>query len=132
MKGSATKRRDPVAHWCRGAKEDWRVGIRLLRMKSSRHAFFFIHLALEKMLKAHCCAAKEGAVPRIHSLTLLADGARLRLPADMLEFLAEFNRFNIICRYPEHDDPVPRGREAARFLKQAREVFRWLTRQLSE
>ncbi len=44
-----------IAHWKRGALEDWEVAVELVDKDRYRHGLFFAHLALEKILKAHVC-----------------------------------------------------------------------------
>ncbi len=44
-----------VAYWRHGAEEDWEVAHQLFDRGYIRHSLFFVHLALEKALKAHVC-----------------------------------------------------------------------------
>jgi len=44
-----------VAYWRNGAVEDWEVAAHLLERGNVRHGLFFVHLAVEKALKALVC-----------------------------------------------------------------------------
>ncbi len=115
-----------IAIWKAGAGEDIEVARELIANRRIRHALFFAHLSLEKMLKAHVCKHTEDLAPRIHNLVRLAEVADLNLQPDQLDVLAEMNAFHIEGRYPESLTPVPTLKEAKRYLSRAEEVFQWL------
>ena len=119
-----------VAHWLAGAEEDWQVGVELINLGRTRHGLFFIHLALEKLLKALICKATKDLAPRLHTLLRLAEWASLAPSEEQRSFLARFDRYQIAGRYPDLL-PLPPSLDAAREeLQQAKEVFQWLKRQL--
>lgn len=117
-----------IAYWRDGAKEDWAVAKELVDRGRIRHGLFFAHLALEKALKAHVCAKAQDLAPRIHNLMMLAEAAGLPLTPDQRKTLAEMNVFALAGRYPEMLPPEPAIADAHALLKQAEEVFTWLTR----
>jgi HEPN domain-containing protein len=119
-----------VEYWRTQAPQDWRVAAKLVTEGELRHGLFFVHLALEKVLKAHVCRAIEDIAPYIHNLVRLADLARLNLTPEQLRVLTEANSFNIQCRYPETLLPTPAREEAVQCLEEAKEVFQWLMKQL--
>lgn len=121
-----------VEYWRNGAMEDWQVGQELIGRNRFRHGLFFLHLALEKMLKANVCRKANDIAPPIHNLTRLADKAGLVLTEEQQKqnLLAEANEFNIEGRYPELLLPLPTQDEVNRFIARAEEVFKWLTEQL--
>ncbi len=55
-----------------GAMEEWVVANELLTLERTRHALFWTHLTLEKMLKAHVCRQTKAVPPKIHNLLTLA------------------------------------------------------------
>jgi HEPN domain-containing protein len=125
--------REQVEHWRRGAEADWRVGAHLVRVRKLRHGLFFVHLALEKMLKAHVCSQTRRYAPRIHALPRLAQLSGLGLATEHLQFLERFDRFSIAGRYPEDQlIPMPRPAESRRLMASAREVYRCLKRKLPD
>jgi HEPN domain-containing protein len=122
--------RAQVDYWRRGAEEDMEVADELLEKGRLRHALFFGHLALEKMLKAHVTQRTADVPPRIHTLSRLAEIAGLTLPPEQQELIREFNVYHMEGRYPEElrrmrIDP----KYANTLLSGAKEVLRWLTMQ---
>lgn len=61
-----------VAYWQDGAIEDWGVAKELIKRNKTRHGLFFVHLALEKLLKAQVCRRTQDLAPRVHNLVRLA------------------------------------------------------------
>ena len=74
--------------------EDWEVAQDLLKHRRTRHGLFFVHLALEKLLKAHVCHSTNDLAPRLHNLIRLAGLAKLTLTQAQLDILADINTFN--------------------------------------
>lgn len=119
-----------IEYWQNGAIEDWQVGKELLGRNRVRHGLFFIHLALEKILKANVCRKTSDIAPPIHNLIRLAEKASLQLTEEQENILAEANEFNIEGRYPELLLPVPTSEEVNNFMIRTEEVFKWLTKLL--
>ena len=76
------------------------------------------------------CAKTQDLAPRIHNLINLANVAGLPLDEDRRKTLATMNLFSLAGRYPEGLPPVPSLPQARTLLKQAGEVFAWLTQKL--
>jgi HEPN domain-containing protein len=68
-----------VAYWRDGAVEDWEIAQELIERGRTRHGLFFVHLSLEKLLKAHVCRHTQDLAPRLHNLVRLAELAALPL-----------------------------------------------------
>lgn len=119
-----------IAYWSNSAAEDWEVGSTLIRDNKIRHGLFLIHLALEKVLKAHFCQSQNAMAPKIHSLIRLAEKAKLDLNEEELDFLSEFDRFDIAGRYPDHLTPIPTRPDAMNKMARAGELYQWLLNQL--
>jgi len=115
-----------VAYWRNGAAEDWEVGAKLVREGRTRHGLFFLHLALEKALKALASLHTQQPAPRNHNLNRLAELAGLALDDRLIDTLADMNQFQIAGRYPELLTAPPSAGEAQAFLAEAQEAFRWL------
>ncbi|MFH0726493.1 MAG: HEPN domain-containing protein [Pseudomonadota bacterium] len=71
-----------IMHWRSGADEDWAVARELLDRNRIRHALFFGHLTLEKMLKAHVCRNTGDLAPLTHNLVRLAQLAEIQLSSE--------------------------------------------------
>ena len=115
-----------VEYWRCGALEDWEVGAKLVCEGKTRHGLFFLHLALEKALKALVTIHTGEVAPRIHNLVRLAEIAGLTLDDHRMDALADMNQFQIEGRYPELLPTSPTQDEAEGFLKLAMEIFQWL------
>jgi HEPN domain-containing protein len=119
-----------VAYWRDGAVEDWEIAQELIERGRTRHGLFFVHLSLEKLLKAHVCRHTQDLAPRLHNLVRLAELAALPLSQAQVDVLAEINAFHIEGRYPDVLIPPPSQDEAESYLRRAQEIYRWLMKQL--
>lgn len=90
-----------VQYWLNGATYDLETGQTLLRSKKYPYALFFGHLALEKLLKAVVVKRTGEHAPFSHSLMMLAQRAKLEMPEEMFDSLAEFMEFHTEARYPD-------------------------------
>ena len=85
-----------ITHWRTGADEAWEAAIDLInRDRRIQFGLFFVHLALEKIIKAHIWRVSRKVPPHIHNLSRLAEIADLPLDDKNRKVLAEINEFNI-------------------------------------
>ena len=119
-----------VTFWRNSAQEDLTVAQELLERGRTRHGLFFLHLALEKLLKAHVCRQTRDLAPRLHNLVRLAELAELHLSESHQDILAEMNPFAIAGRYPDAPFPVSTPEEARGYTDRVQEVFACLIRLL--
>ncbi|MBF0296141.1 MAG: HEPN domain-containing protein [Magnetococcales bacterium] len=97
-----------------------------------RHGLFFLHLAMEKLLKAHVCQVTGSHPPRIHDLIRLTRQAELQLPEAWMLLLGRMNAFCLIGRYPGNPTSQNIANDVAlRYLTDAQEVRTWLLQKLS-
>ncbi|NUN95719.1 MAG: HEPN domain-containing protein [Candidatus Omnitrophica bacterium] len=122
--------RKQVDHWREGAEKSWSLGVRIIEWGDTLEGLFFIHLALEKMLKAHVCRTTQDLAPRIHRLTRLLEMASLEVQEPWFDLLAQMNSFQVGGRYPEIDQEAPDSGEARDLVARCEEVFLWLKNQL--
>ena len=119
-----------VEYWSKSSDEDFAAARSLLEKGHLRHSLFFAHLALEKMLKAHVTRQTGDIPPRIHNLVRLAGMANLNPDPGQLEFLREFNLYQLEGRYP---DSQPESIDLSLSLKEigrAENILIWLKKQL--
>jgi HEPN domain-containing protein len=116
-----------VDYWRSGACEDWSVGVKLAGDGKTRHGLFFVHLALEKALKAVVCRRSGAVPPRTHNLVRLAELAGLQPSPEQLDVLAEMNARQLEGRYPDLSNRSPSQQEAGEVLRRAEGVYAWLT-----
>jgi HEPN domain-containing protein len=119
-----------VTYWRTGSEEDWAVASDLVKRGRTRHGLFFVHLAVEKALKAHVCRKTQNMAPRTHNLLRLAAMAGLDLSEKHKELLGRLNAFAVEGRYPETLPPMPTEKEARAYLSRVEEVLTWLISQL--
>jgi HEPN domain-containing protein len=105
-----------IEHWRLGADEDWQVAVELIQHGRIRHGLFFVHLAVEKTLKALVCRTTKQLAPPIHNLSRLAELTDIPLEEHQRDLLAEVNSFNIEGRYPEMLLPTPSHLEAEDYI----------------
>jgi len=118
-----------VDHWKRGAREEWALVLHLFERGDIRHSLFFVHLALEKALKALVCRYTNDLAPKDHNLVRLAKKAGLTLRRKQLLVLMETNAYNTEGRYPDVIARPPTRAEARRAIHSAEEIFQWLIAQ---
>lgn len=119
-----------IAHWRRGADEAWEAAVDLInRDHRIQFGLFFVHLALEKMIKAHIWNSQQKMPPNIHNLTRLIEIAGLPVDVKNRKVLAEINEFNIEGRYSDLLRPPVSLRDAKGYLRRARGTFEWLKKQ---
>jgi HEPN domain-containing protein len=119
-----------VDYWRDGAADDLRVAQKLIAEKEIRQGLFFLHLSLEKLLKAHVCKNTNEIAPRIHNLSRLAEIANMTLSLEQKDLLEKMNLYNLEGRYPDMQFPVPSLEKANSYLSQVMEMKEWLIKGL--
>jgi HEPN domain-containing protein len=75
----------------------------MLECRTYTHALFFMHLVLEKLLKAHWVKNNESNhPPRTHDLVKLFEQTKLIIAEKEQSLLREMNRFQLDGRYPDY------------------------------
>ena len=119
-----------IEYWRTSSDEDFAAAQSLLEKGHLRHSLFFTHLAIEKMLKAHVTRQTTDIPPRMHNLVRLAKLAQLNLDPHQLEFLREFNVYQMEGRYPD-DKPVSIDLGLTRKeIMESEKILVWLKMQL--
>lgn len=115
-----------TAFWLGSAREDWSASRALLEKDHTRHGLFFVHLAVEKTVKALVVARTGEVPPKSHDLLRLATLANLDLEATRRSALARVNQYCVEGRYPDSWGSAPSREEAAEVVLLAEELLRWL------
>jgi HEPN domain-containing protein len=115
-----------VAYWRDGALSTWDDALYLIKGKRIMLGLFAIHLALEKVVKAHVIRKTSKLPPKIHNLIRLSELAGLDLSIEHRKVLAEINEFNIEGRYSDMLPPPVTSEDASFYLKRAKGTFEWL------
>ncbi|MBU0701492.1 HEPN domain-containing protein [bacterium] len=119
-----------ILYWRNMAEEDWEVANQLIASNKIRHGLFFLHLALEKILKAHVCHNTKDIAPKVHNLISLLELSGIPLKQRHTDLLAEMNPFNIEGRYPEMWRAVLSQEEADKLIQKVKGIYEWLKNQL--
>lgn len=108
-----------VQYWLTSSKDDLDTAEKLFAVKKYHHCLFFVHLSLEKLLKAIFVSKKNLPASPIHDLVRLSEKAELNLEGSTLIRLAEISTFNVAARYDDYK---------LKFYKKATETYakEWL------
>ena len=105
------------------------VANELLALGRIRHALFWMHLALEKMIKAHVLRKAKIEPPKIHNLSRLLALTDLEIDKEHRKFLAEMNRFQIETRYSLNVMVLPDQEQIKVYQSRTEEILQWLIKQ---
>lgn len=118
--------------WKKSSEEEIAAASVLLSKKKLRQSLFFIHLSIEKMLKALFVKIKKEHPPLTHNLRYLAKKIDLKLTQEKEAFLIEATAFNIEARYPDEDYQPPKLTYVKKKYKESLEVLKWLRKKSEE
>jgi HEPN domain-containing protein len=102
----------------------------IFRDKETAYGLFFVHLALEKAIKAHVVKETKEIPPKIHNLNSLAKLGNIQFSQVQSDFCGKMNFYNIEGRYHDTFLPQPPLDDAKEYYKQAEELISWLIKQL--
>jgi len=89
-------------YWFDGYKDVLLTAEKLYEAKRYHHCLFFGHLALEKLLKAVVVNKIKTHATPTHDLVKLVKATNIEISAEILDDLAEINKFNINARYDSY------------------------------
>lgn len=100
-------KKDHIAYWVNMSERDWETVDVLHQGGRFLHALFFVHLSLEKLLKAVWVKDNmEDVPPLIHNLVHIYDQTDLDLSSEETDLLQSMNQYNITGRYQDYKDKV--------------------------
>lgn len=91
-----------LKNWKEGAADVLDTAEKLFNDKKYHHALFFLHLAIEKLLKALHQKKKKEPAPPIHNLARLVELCKLGLDEQTEKELKEISSFNVSARYDDY------------------------------
>ena len=115
-----------INYWRTGSDEDWDAAVIMIEAGKMRHGLFFLHLAMEKIMKAHVTRTTEETPPRIHNLIQLMKRADLPLNQEQSKLLKILNSYCMEGRYANEVASPPSKERAMEILQQSLEVRTWL------
>lgn len=115
-----------ISYWQDGAVEALAGAEVLVAGGKYTFGLFFMHLAVEKSLKALVVRATGDIPPRTHDLLHLAHLAQVELSPERAATIARFTLYNLEGRYPQATVSSPDHEEAIEELAVTKEMLRWL------
>jgi HEPN domain-containing protein len=119
-----------VRYWRDGSADDLEAARTLLDAGKIRQAAFFVHLAIEKAIKACIVAATRDLAPRSHDLLFLMERMGVALAQSHRDFMGRVQMLLYGRQIPSEVPPPPGAGAVAEDIKQAAETIRWLNSQL--
>jgi HEPN domain-containing protein len=96
-----------IDHWVNSAQYDWTGTESAFDTGNYVHSLFWAHLVLEKLAKAHWVKTHLENIPsRVHNVVWLLKEANVNLGQEMMDFVENFNEFQLAGRYPEYIDNI--------------------------
>ncbi|KKQ92630.1 MAG: HEPN domain protein [Candidatus Woesebacteria bacterium GW2011_GWA2_40_7] len=93
---------EPLKYWKESAQDTLDTSDRLFDSQKFHHSLFFLHLTLEKILKALYIYTKNESPPPIHDLVRLAEKCFDKIDESTKLELAEISTFNVSARYDDY------------------------------
>lgn len=93
-------------------------------------SLFFLHLALEKALRAAYVSAFATHAPYSYNLLVLVEKLGWEVSEERLTLLTEINEFNLESRYPEEKSDFRKKATmdfARHYLHEAEGLMRWIS-----
>lgn len=90
---------------------------------------FYIHLSIEKIIKAFYVYNKKEHAPYSHNLLFLSKSSDLDISEKDKKLLSEINEFNIECRYPDEKFNIYQKASRSfteKYLKKAEKFREWI------
>lgn len=91
---------------------------------------YLCHLTIEKILKAYYVKANSKLAPKTHNLFYLLDNTNLILDDSKIKFLGILLKYQLEGRYPEYEISTPTKEDVQNYLKETKELLKWLTQKL--
>jgi HEPN domain-containing protein len=119
-----------IDYWRQSSQDDLEAAETLFNDRKFRQALFFVHLSIEKILKAHVVKHTQDVPPRIHDLLRLVKLAGLDIPDLHMRYLARIQSYCLEGRYPDLQPAPPSETETKNELLETRKIYLWLDNQL--
>ncbi|MFH1561532.1 MAG: HEPN domain-containing protein [Patescibacteria group bacterium] len=91
-----------IEYWVKSSRDDLDTAEKLFALKKYHHSLFFVHLALEKILKAVYVSRKKSFAPPIHDLVRLLEKSGVETSEDQISSLSEISAFSVVARYDDY------------------------------
>jgi len=122
-----------VQYWIEGSEEDFDTMNILFSNKKYVYTLFFLHLSLEKLLKALFVKTYKVQAPITHNLINLLERLDPKTLLKYEKLLSTLMPYCIEARYPESKELLYKtttNELAVDFMNQAEELKKWITTKL--
>ncbi len=123
-----------VSYWIAASQKDLDAAREIFRNTNNYvSVLFYIHLFIEKALKAYFVFTKKKHAPYSHNLLFLCKEAGLDIGEKNIKLLSEINEFNIECRYPDEKFSIYKRAKKSfteKYLKKGEEFYTWILEKL--
>jgi HEPN domain-containing protein len=118
-------------YWKNGSEEDFSTAQEICSQTNKRvAALFFLHLAIEKALKAEIVNLTKDHPPFTHNLLHLTQKLSWNPEESILTVLAEINDFNLESRYPDYKKTLYHKATKEftdHYINKGKEIFTWIS-----
>jgi HEPN domain-containing protein len=90
-----------IKYWTDGQELDWKMHKSLLKSKHFGPSLFYLHLSMEKLIKAIIVKESKDHAPFNHNLVFLLGKTKLKFSEDVIDDLVKISEFNTTARYPK-------------------------------
>jgi len=90
-----------IEYWMQGSEDEWEYMDVLYHAGKYVPALFFLHLSIEKILKAYYVKEIQDYAPLTHHLVFIAKKSNIDLSEEYESFLTDLFPYNLATRYPE-------------------------------
>jgi len=99
---------------------------KLLIDKSILHGAFFLHLVIEKALKANICKQTKDYPPKSTDLLALAKTASASLTDEQEDLFSKLNAYHLKTFYPNESDDTVFQKDAKEIFDETKVLYDWL------
>jgi HEPN domain-containing protein len=125
-----------VSYWITASEKDLHAAKEIFaNTKNYVSVLFYIHLFIEKALKAYYVHKKKTHAPFSHNLLFLSKEAGLDASEKQNALMSEINEFNIECRYPDEKFGIYKKATKSftmKYLTKAEKLHTWILGQLKQ
>lgn len=93
---------DYLKYWVDGSTDALDTAEKLFIDKKYHHSLFFLHLSIEKLIKALHQKRKNEPAPPIHNLSRLIEIVGIDIGQEINQELKEISSFNLSARYDDY------------------------------
>lgn len=91
-----------IQYWKTSAADAFDTAKEINKPGKYHHSLFFLHLAIEKIIKAAYVKLRNETPPPIHDLVRLTEATGLAMDQKRAKELSEISSFNISARYDDY------------------------------